>query len=368
MLRLIATTAVCLLSCPSHSSETARPRPAGKESPDFRAAPVVSIDAPVVSFPWDAQLAFTGQPGKGAWHAKLPTPESPAMAAVDVGRGPSRLLLSWVASGNPEYLDTTYGGPGSYRIETSADSTNGKNGTWKAVVTVTGNLVMNRAHSFDFTGQRWARLVLTGPTPKTYQYGIQLDEILLHDVSNGTDDSWIFVGDSITAEVFRPKPEHQPSFAQLVQKVAPAYRPVVLRAGVGFFKSENLLEQLPAWLALNPDFRQWAILIGSNEPNDQPSYLKSFRRHLEAIVTQLQAAGKRPILARIPFCTRKDVRNLNEQVDVVVKKFKLHPGPDLYAWFKAHPDQLRDGLHPNDEGARSVQRLWAETMRDLYPN
>ena len=99
------------------------------------------------------------------------------------------------------------------------DSTNGKNGTWTTVVTVTGNLVMNRAHSFDFTGQRWARLVLTGPTPKTYEYGIQLDEILLHDVSNGTDDSWIFVGDSITAEIFRLTPEHQPSFPQLVQKV-----------------------------------------------------------------------------------------------------------------------------------------------------
>jgi hypothetical protein len=92
------------------------------------------------------------------------------MAAVDVGRGPSRLLLSWVASGNPEYLDTSYGGPGSYRIETSADSTDGKNGTWKTMVTVTGNLVMNRAHSFDFTGQRWARLVLTG----SHAEGIQV--------------------------------------------------------------------------------------------------------------------------------------------------------------------------------------------------
>ncbi|HET9036817.1 MAG TPA: hypothetical protein VFN45_11450, partial [Myxococcaceae bacterium] len=260
MLRLIAITAVCLLSFPSHGSDTARPRAAAKESPDFRAAPVVSIGVRVVSVPGDAQIAFSGQPGKGAWQAKLPTPDSPAMAAVDVGRGPSRLLLSWVASGNPEYLDTTYGGPGSYRIETSADSTDGKNGTWKTMVTVTGNLVMNRAHSFDFTGQRWARLVLTGPTPKTYKYGIQLDEILLHDVSNGTDDSWIFVGDSFTAEIFRLTPAHQPSFPQLVKKVAPAYRPVVLRAGVGYFKSANLLEQLPAWLALNPDIRQWAIL------------------------------------------------------------------------------------------------------------
>ncbi|HET9037272.1 MAG TPA: hypothetical protein VFN45_13745, partial [Myxococcaceae bacterium] len=122
------------------------------------------------------------------------------------------------------------------------------------------------------------------------------------------------------------------------------------------------------WLALNPDIRQWAILIGSNEPNAQPYELTNFRRNLEAMVAKLQAAGKRPILARIPFSTGKDVRNLNEQVDAVVKKFKLHPGPDLYSWFKAHPDQLRDGLHANDEGARSVQRLWAEAMRDLYPH
>jgi acyl-CoA thioesterase I len=45
----------------------------------------------------------------------------------------------------------------------------------------------------------------------------------------------------------------------------------------------------------------------------------------------------------------------------------LIPGPDLYAWFLAHPEQLRDGLHPTDAGIVAINRLWASAMERLYP-
>ena len=57
---------------------------------------------------------------------------------------------------------------------------------------------------------------------------------------------------------------------------------------------------------------------------------------------------------------------LNALLDEVVAKYQLVPGPDFYADFKAKPQQLRDGLHPNQEGAREMHRLWAEAMRGLY--
>ena len=44
----------------------------------------------------------------------------------------------------------------------------------------------------------------------------------------------------------------------------------------------------------------------------------------------------------------------------------LLPGPDLYAWFAAHPEQLRDGIHPTDAGILAINRLWAEAVARAY--
>jgi lysophospholipase L1-like esterase len=255
-----------------------------------------------------------------------------------------------------------FGGPGGYRIETSADSTDGKNGTWKVALTVEDNQVMNRAHAVEFTGQRWLRFLLTAKSARTYEHGVQLDALQLYDISKGGEDTWLFVGDSITAETF-PGGRVNPSFAARIRARVPAFTPVVLTAGQGFFKVSSLLEKLPKWLELNTDVMTWAICIGSN---DNPNDPVDFRRDLEALVKALQAAGKTVVLARIPWQRQSDVKWLNAEIDTVTEKYKLPRGPDLHSYFKAHPDQLRDGLHPTPEGALAIHALWTEAMLPLY--
>jgi acyl-CoA thioesterase I len=317
----------------------------------------------VVSNPPGCALAADADRSSGTWEVGSPTPAQPARCAFDVGKGSSRLLVFWQASGNPNYQDTTYGGPGSYVIETSADSTDGTNGTWLTAVAVADNQVMNRAHVVPFGGQRWLRFSVTGKSPQTYEYGVQLDVLHLHDVSRGHEDTWLFVGDSITAEVFRGG-KFQPSFAARVTSAAPTYSPVFLAAGVGYSKSSDLRARWPQWMEWNADVLTWAIGIGSN---NSPQDAAGFRADLEALVKPLLAAGKLVMLARIPWQANQDMQPLNVEIDAVVDKYKLHKGPDFYAHFKAHPQQLRDGLHPTDEGAREMHRLWAEAVRDLYP-
>ena len=51
----------------------------------------------------------------------------------------------------------------------------------------------------------------------------------------------------------------------------------------------------------------------------------------------------------------------------MVRAAGLLPGPDLYAWFRANPGELRDGLHPTDRGAVETARLWADSAAPLYP-
>ena len=75
-------------------------------------------------------------------------------------------------------------------------------------------------------------------------------------------------------------------------------------------------------------------------------------------------------MARIPF--RADAKvdyaaQLNAVVDDVTRKLGLLPGPDLYTWFKAHPEHLTDGLHPDDAGSIEMIRRWAEAAGPLYP-
>jgi lysophospholipase L1-like esterase len=117
-------------------------------------------------------------------------------------------------------------------------------------------------------------------------------------------------------------------------------------------------------MALNPEVMTWCIGIGSNDAPNDPI---GFRMDLEAIVKTLQTAGKTVIIARIPWQKQNDVKWLNAEIDTVTEKYGLTRGPDFHSYFKAHPEELRDGLHPTEEGSREMHRRWAEAVKGLFP-
>lgn len=298
------------------------------------------------------------------WAGGHPTPEDPAWVAIEIGEGPSRLLLSWTSSGNHDWQDRMHGAPVDYRIETSADSTDGHDGTWWTAVEVKENPVRTRAHAFDFGGHRWVRMVVTGLSPDVTRWGLRIDEIEVHDLSAGGDDVWVFLGDSITSTVFDRSPAHQPGFAESIARRHPGYFPATIPAGKGRLHHADAPRLLDEVLSLVPDARVVALGFGSNDWDPE-----AFRRDLVACVRRVRAAGKIPVVPRIPF--RSDAKEdfaarLNGVVDAVTAEEGLLPGPDLYAWFRAHPERLADGLHPDEEGAREMIRLWAEAAAPLY--
>jgi acyl-CoA thioesterase I len=329
-------------------------------------APLVSRGRPVASRPPGGQVVVDGvYRTQASWAGGHPTATTPSWVAIDVGRGPSRVLVSWTSSGNHDYLDRKYGAPVDYRIETSGDSTDGADGTWRTAVDVRGNPARTRAHAVDFAGQRWVRMVVTGLSPDVFEYGLYLDEIDVHDLSRGGDDAWVFFGDSITSEVFDRAPAHQPSFAEAVARRHPGYFPAMVSAGFGSLHHSDAVRRIDEVLALNPDARVVALSFGSNDWDPE-----AFRRDLLEVVRKVRAAGKVPMVARIPF--RVDAKvdypaRLNRVVDEVTRAGGLLPGPDLYGWFKEHPERLKDGLHPDDAGAKEMIRRWVEAAAPLYP-
>lgn len=329
------------------------------------AAPLVSRGRPVASHPRGGDVLVDGvYRTRATWAGGHPSAAQPSWAAIDVGTGPTRLLVSWTSSGNHDYFDLRYGAPVDYRIETSADSTDGADGRWETAVEVTGNPVRTRAHAVDFAGRRWVRLVVTRLSPDVTRWGLQLDEIDVHDLSCGGDDVWLFVGDSITSGVLDRAPAHQPSFPEAVAARHPGHFPAAVAAGKGRLHHADALRLVDDALALNPDARVVALSFGSNDWDPV-----AFRADLVAVVHRVRAAGKIPIVPRIPY--RSDAPadfpgRLDRVVDEVTAELGLLPGPDLHAFFAAHPERLADGLHPDDEGAVQLIRLWADAVAPLY--
>jgi lysophospholipase L1-like esterase len=278
------------------------------------------------------------------------------------------VLLNWSASGSFNYEETDYGSPGSYRIETSGDSTDGSNGVWRTVVEALAVSTHGQAHAFDFSGQSWVKLVVTS-TPALSPNGVQLSELDVHDISAGAQDSWFFLGDSITAMTFNRGPTHQPSFAAWVNARWADYFPAMIDGGNGGAKSADGAAHVDEWLARNPTAHFWAIGYGTNDAAGNTRDTSGFRRNMATIVDALLTAGRVPLLATIPYASDGQhdfVPEFNGALAELGAAHSLKAGPDLYSWFAAHPDQLRDGVHPNDEGIVSINRLWGEAVAALY--
>ncbi len=327
-------------------------------------APLVSRGKRVAASRPGAEVLVDGLYRGRAWAGGVPSVATPAWVAIRIGSGPSRLLLSWTSSHNHDYRDLYYGAPVDYRIETSADSTDGRDGTWQTAVEVKGNPVRSRAHAFAFAGRSWVRLAVTALAPERNPWGLFLDEIDVHDLSFGGDDVWVFLGDSIGAGVFDRAPDHRPSFADAIAAAHPGYLPAMIDAGLCRSRVGDVLAHVDEVLALNPEARVFAILLGANDGD-----VGTFHADIDALVARIRSAGRIAMVGRIPFQTKYGpdyVAPKNAVLDEVVKARGLLPGPDLYGWFKARPERLSDGLHPDAKGATAVNRLWAEAASPLY--
>ena len=103
------------------------------------------------------------------------------------------------------------------------------------------------------------------------------------------------------------------------------YWPAFAQAGKGAMHTDQAVAYVDRVLALNPDARVVAILIGSNDWDPV-----AYRRDLTLIVRKVKAAGKIAMVARIPY--RSDIRDqdfperLSRVVDEVSRAHGLLPG------------------------------------------
>jgi acyl-CoA thioesterase I len=370
----------------------------------LKTTPLVSVGRPVTTNSTEQankDLLVDGKYHVGSGLLLTPGTDAPAWAAIDVGPGYTKLLLGWqdvgfTDYGPSSYRDTDYKNatsPVGYLIKTSADSTDGDNGTWVTVVTVMDNPVRARTHVLPFAGMRWVRFEVTaaGRNAAGGTRDVRLDEIELHDYSAIGDgdltDGWFIMGDSITKMTF-DRNRGPNELDQIISAGRPAYAPALVEAGIGGETLKQALGHLQdsQWLTYAEGLTFVTLAYGTNDSwGGATPASTGFESTMRSIIKLLTDAKRVPILPRIPWNTvGANVDQFNAVIDRLQQEFELPCGPDLYGLVASHSEYVQgtalvtascavtysgDGVHPQSPAAKdALHRAYADAILPLYPS
>lgn len=293
--------------------------------------------------------------------------------AIKVGEGPTKLRINWESYGDCAWgnfsENCAHNGYGltDFKILTSANSTNGVDGDWTEVADIKNNPVMARGVDIDFTGKSWFRFV-------SEKIVGQILEIEAFDMSKGGNDTWFFMGTSISQMGLKQQ-ETDSTTAQIIHAKFPKYTPAMLRGGIGCINSTEVVNHLSDYLAYAGNVHFWAIEMGTNDAWGGGDWnIQTFIDNMQTIIDSAKAHNIVPILARI-IATNETAANWQvnpkflDAIDSLTEVNGLPKGPDFYNYFLEHPELIgSDGVHPNGEtrGGQAMHHLWAEALAPLY--
>ena len=300
--------------------------------------------------------------------------------ALNVGEGPTKLFITWETRGDESWAGEKYVHAAScqhsvdasaslqnFKVMTSANSTNGVDGDWETVAEVGESGAMSRGLAIDFAGKSWFRIVAESPVKN-------LEEVGAYDISDGANDTWFFMGTSISQMGIKQQ-DTDSTTAQIIHARFPEYTPAMLRGGIGCINSTEVVEHLNEYLKYAGNVKFWAIEMGTNDAWGGGDWnLATYKKNMQTIIDSAKAHGITPIIARIIATdSTKAGWQVNpaflETIDKLTEENNLPKGPDFFSYFKKHPEQLAsDGVHPNGEkkGGQAMHHLWAEALAPLY--
>jgi lysophospholipase L1-like esterase len=333
-------------------------------------APILSRNKTVHTSKGDVSILTDNGFGGTSWQVS-----DGAWMAIKVGQGPSKVFFSW---NDPNYAWSARPLAPSrcpndglahlvdYTLQTSSNSTDGADGDWKTAAEIKNNTVTARGHQIGFSDASWVKMEIARGKGS-------INEIEVHDISSGMEDTWFFPGTSISANAFKATPPDD-NFADLINKAHPDFTPVTIRGAIACQSSGDFANNIENYISLAGNVRYWAIEQGTNDAwGGSNGNVASFKDNMQKVITACKKAGIKPIIARV-IGTNKDAAGWQIHsdyltcVDELIKKNNLIEGPDLFTWFSTHPKCLsNDGVHPSALGGAEIQRLWAEKMSALYP-
>ncbi|GAC1574252.1 MAG: hypothetical protein NVS3B9_5820 [Candidatus Doudnabacteria bacterium] len=261
--------------------------------------------------------------------------------------------------------------PSNYTIEANAAAggTAAPATGWLTLTTVTGNVYHEREHVIDLTGYNWVRMNIStvNGTDTTVQL-MHLDIFDLSGTAGVPQDSWFFIGDSITlsavnyAQVFFQSVLNF-TYSTQIKSQLPSYYPAQTDGGIVGASTSDGVNNISAWLAAFPG-RYVDVSYGTNDAtgNVAPA---TFYNNYVTIIQAILNAGKIPLVSKIPWAsnttTQANVPALNAQIDSLYLNFpQIVKGPDFYKFFYNNQSEMGSGgVHPVSQGYADMRNLWA---------
>jgi lysophospholipase L1-like esterase len=303
----------------------------------------------------------------------------PAWLAYDLSSVPAanrgRVVVGWyndpitypydhTISGEPGYNNL-----GSYTIQVNPGAGGGQppaNG-WVTLATVTNNRYHSRTHVVDMTGDNWIRINVTAIDGSSGNMNAEIN-MDVHDASIAADDTWMFYGDSITADgmAHHPIGGSGPNFSQLINTARPAYFPAFEEGGIGGLTTVDGVAHINTWLPVTPAHFV-GLSYGTNDANSCMN-ANTFYNNYVTLVQAAINAGKVPVVPTIPWARTQNVQNcgpgLVAKIQLLYSNFpQVVHGPDLWTFFITHQNLISgDNLHPNAAGYVAFRQQWADAM------
>jgi acyl-CoA thioesterase-1 len=202
-----------------------------------------------------------------------------------------------------------------------------------------------------------------------------INDIEIHDISKGSEDTWAVVGLGQSRSTYHG---HPGLFPELIHGAHPDYYPALIDLAEAGGQAKDLVSDIDVLLKLNPDFHFWILAygVGDAEDNRTPAQTE-FKTSMQKVIDKLKAAGKVPLLPRIEKladAAHTTIDQFNKVIDELVAANDLPPAPDLYPLFSAKPELLCStdceeghvGIDFSPAGEAAVNQLWATTLDPLY--
>lgn len=297
---------------------------------------------------------------------------TPDYIAYDLSAVPTderkQVLAVWYNTSSYDYIGSYKSRnmePSDYTIEVnSAEGGAYPENGWEVVETVEGNTLSSRQHLVNMAGYNWIRLNIEKADDESgKQASINFD---VHNVSGGVSDSWLFLGDSITAGGMNNC--YGTGFATHINQIDSRYFPVQENGGIGGIRSIDGKENIDRWLSVS-HAKYVSLAYGTNDCWGNPNATEEYYNNTKYMIDAILAAGKIPVLPKIPASTNKDVKDnvplYNAVIDKLYEEYgdKLVKGPDFGEFLLSSPDYLSgDGVHPSDTGYAAMREEWARLM------
>jgi lysophospholipase L1-like esterase len=300
---------------------------------------------------------------------------TPGWLAYDLSAVPAaqraQVVVAWYNPDTYDYDPTikstgTYGSLNSYTLEANAAAGGGTSAPtsgWVTLATVSNNIYHSRQHVVNLSGYNWVRLYVTSANASGGNWvSINMD---VHNANQGVEDDWIFYGDSITAGGMTVG--SGTTFAKLINASKSNYFPVAECGGTGSIFSTDGANKINTWLNVFPG-KYVGIAFGTNDAWGNQTGAAKYYTNTETMVKAVIAAGKIPVVSKIPYSKLTDISNYapsyNAQIDALYAAYpQIIPGPDFWTFFQNNPSYLSgDNVHPSTEGYAAMRQQWANTM------